>query len=582
MSAQFQPTAQFQPREKTRVRAANAMAAELVSQGVTHIFGHPGGASLPLYDALLPAPITHLLMRHEQCAAHAAQGYARATGRPGVCLATSGPGATNLITGLADAMLDSTPVVALTAQVATPLLGRDGFQEADILGMTAPVTKHNWLVLDPQELPGTVREAFRFASSGRPGPVLVDVPRDVLQAEIEWEPGTVAASIPPRRADPVDLRRAAFAISNAKRPILYVGGGVISSGASAEVRRLAKKTRIPVTTTLMGKGAYPETDALSVGMLGMHGTAYANWAMNGSDLIIAVGARFDDRITGKLATFAPHAKVVHLDIDEVEIGKNRKADYPLHGDARAVLQQLLPLVGAPDTTEWWKEIEAWKEKAPLWYRQEGDVILPQFAIERLWRLTRDLRPILTTDVGQHQMWAAQFWKCDEPGMFITSGGLGTMGFGLPAALGAQCGRPDRLVVNLNGDGSFQQTMQTLATAVEARLPLKVVVIDNQGLGMVRQWQDLFYDRRFFSVALKNPDFAKLAEAFGAVGFTARRPDELDAAYEKALAVTGGPALVHVVTDPAENCFPMWPAGQSIDTMVVEDPKHAAKFGKKKS
>ncbi len=575
-------SAQFLPREKTRVRAADAMAKELVAQGVTHIFGHPGGASLPLYDALLSTPITHLLMRHEQCAAHAAQGYARATGRPGVCLATSGPGATNLITGLTDAMLDSTPIVALTAQVATPLLGRDGFQEADILGMTAAVTKHNWLVLEARELPGTVREAFRLASSGRPGPVLVDVPRDVLQTEIEWEAGTPIASLPPRRADPVGLRRAAFAISNSKRPILYVGGGVVSSGASAEVRRLAKKTRIPVTTTLMGKGAYPDLDALSLGMLGMHGTAYANWAMNGSDLIIAVGARFDDRITGKLATFAPHAKVVHIDIDEVEIGKNRKADYPLHGDARGVLQQLLPLVGAPDTADWWKEIEAWKAKAPLGYRQEGDVILPQFAIDRLWRATREMRPILTTDVGQHQMWAAQFWKCDEPGTFITSGGLGTMGFGLPAALGAQCGRPDRLVINLNGDGSFQQTMQTLATAVEAHLPLKVIVLDNQGLGMVRQWQDLFYDRRFFSVALKNPDFAKLAEAFGAAGFTVRRPDELDAVYEKALAVTDRPALVHVFTDPAENCFPMWPAGQSIDTMVVEDPKYAARDAKKKS
>ncbi|MEO8584808.1 MAG: biosynthetic-type acetolactate synthase large subunit [Acidobacteriota bacterium] len=568
-------SARFQPRERTRVRAANALAAELVAQGVTHIFGHPGGASLPLYDALLSAPITHLLMRHEQCAAHAAQGYARATGQPGVCLATSGPGATNLITGLADAMLDSTPVVAITAQVATPLLGRDGFQEADILGMTAPVTKHNWLVLEPQELPGTLREAFRLASAGRPGPVLVDVPRDVLQAEIEWEEGLGAAGLP-RRADATGLRRAAFAISNAKRPILYVGGGVISSGASQEVRRLAKKARIPVTTTLMGKGAYPETDALSVGMLGMHGTAYANWAMNGSDLIIAVGARFDDRITGKLATFAPHAKVVHIDIDDVEIGKIRKADFPLHGDARVVLQQLLPLVGAPDTADWWKEIEAWKAEAPLRYRQEGDVILPQFAIESLWRMTKDLRPIVTTDVGQHQMWAAQFWKCDEPGTFITSGGLGTMGFGLPAALGAQCGRPDRLVINLNGDGSFQQTMQTLATAVEARLPLKIIVLDNQGLGMVRQWQDLFYDRRFFSVALRNPDFAKLAEAFGAAGFTARRPDELEGVYRQALAVTDRPALVHVHTEPTENCFPMWPAGQSIDTMVVEDPRYAKK------
>jgi acetolactate synthase I/II/III large subunit len=573
-------SAQFLPNERARVRAANALAAELVAQGVTHIFGHPGGAALPLYDALLSAPITHLLMRHEQGAAHAAQGYARATGRPGVCLATSGPGATNLITGLTDAMLDSTPVVALTAQVATPLLGRDGFQEADIIGMTAPVTKHNWLVLEPQALPGVVRQAFRLATSGRPGPVLVDVPRDVLQAEIDWEEGSPATSSLPRKADSVGLRRAAFAISNSRRPILYVGGGVISSGASAEVRRLAKKTRIPVTTTLMGKGAYPELDPLSVGMLGMHGTAYANWAMNGSDLIIAVGARFDDRITGKLATFAPHAKVVHIDIDEVEIGKNRRADYPLHGDARAVLQQLLPLVGAPDTAAWWKEIEAWKAKAPLQYRQEGDVILPQFAIDRLWRMTRGRKPIVTTDVGQHQMWAAQFWKCDEPGTFITSGGLGTMGFGLPAAVGAQCGRPERLVINLNGDGSFQQTMQALATAVEHHLPLKIVVLDNQGLGMVRQWQDLFYDRRFSSVALRNPDFAKLAESFGAAGFTARRPDELDAVYERALAVNDRPALVHVLTEPTENCYPMWPAGQSIDAMVVEDPKYAAKNEKK--
>ena len=414
-------------------------------------------------------------MRHEQCAAHAAQGYARATGRPGVCLATSGPGATNLITGLADAMLDSTPVVALTAQVATPLLGRDGFQEADILGMTAPVTKHNWLVLDPQELPGDRARGLPPRVLGPAGPrPRGRAARRSAGRRSSGRTGIVTASIPPRRADPVDLRRAAFAISNAKRPILYVGGGVISSGASAEVRRLAKKTRIPVTTTLMGKGAYPETDALSVGMLGMHGTAYANWAMNGSDLIIAVGARFDDRITGKLATFAPHAKVVHVDIDEVEIGKNRKADLPApRRRARRAARSSCPSWALPTRRTGGEQIEAWKAKAPLRYRQEGDVILPQFAIESLWRLTRDLRPIVTTDVGQHQMWAAQFWKSDEPGTFITSGGLGTMGFGLPAALGAQCGRPDRLVINLNGDGSFQQTMQTLATAVEARLPLKV-------------------------------------------------------------------------------------------------------------
>ncbi|MGA7992781.1 MAG: biosynthetic-type acetolactate synthase large subunit [Thermoanaerobaculia bacterium] len=536
------------------------------------MFGHPGGAALPLYDALHDAPIRHFLMRHEQGAAHAAQGYARATGRPGVCLATSGPGATNLVTGLTDAMMDSTPVVALTAQVATSLLGRDGFQEADIVGMTQAVTKHNWLVLDPEDVPGTLRQAFRVATSGRPGPVLVDVPRDVLQGETTWEGPAPEPAQAPRRADAVSLRRAAFAISNARRPVLYVGGGVVSSGASPEVRRLATKTRIPVTTTLMGKGAFPETNPLSLGMLGMHGTAYANWAMHESDLIVALGARFDDRITGKLSTFAPHAKVVHLDVDPVEIGKVRKADFPLHGDAKTVLRQLLPLVGAPHTNGWHARIAEWKEKAPLRYEQSGDVILPQFAIETLWKMTRGRRPIVTTDVGQHQMWAAQFWKCDEPNVFITSGGLGTMGFGLPAAIGAQCGMPDRLVINLNGDGSFQQTMQAMATAVEERLPIKVVILDNQNLGMVRQWQDLFYDRRFFAVELKNPDFAKLAEAFGAAAFRVNRPEELVPAYESALAVEDRPALVHVRTSPDENCYPMWPAGQSIDAMVVSDPR----------
>ena len=561
-----------QAQPQTRTSAARAMADELVALGVTHIFGHPGGAALPLYDALHGSPIRHLLMRHEQGAAHAAQGYARATGRPGVCLATSGPGATNLVTGLTDAMMDSTPVVALTAQVATSLLGRDGFQEADIVGMTQNVTKHNWLVLDPDDVPGTIRHAFRVAASGRPGPVLVDVPRDVLQGACAWDGPDVEPAEVPRRADAVSLRRAAFAISNARRPILYVGGGVISSGASAEVRRLAAKARIPVTTTLMGKGAFPETDPLSLGMLGMHGTAYANWAMNEADLIVALGARFDDRITGKLATFAPHAKVVHLDVDPVEIGKNRKADFPLHGDAKTVLRQLLPLVGAPHTNGWLEKIAAWKAEAPLAYEQTGDAILPQFAIETLWKMTRDRRPIVTTDVGQHQMWAAQFWKCDEPNAFVTSGGLGTMGFGLPAAIGVQCGMPDRLVINLNGDGSFQQTMQAMATAVEEKLPIKVIVLDNQNLGMVRQWQDLFYERRFFAVELRNPDFAKLAEAFGAAAFRVNRPEELVPAYEAALAVDDRPALVHVRTDANENCYPMWPAGQSIDTMVVSDPR----------
>ena len=565
------------PRPKTR--AARHFVEELVRLGVTHIFGHPGGAALPLYDALYDTPqIAHLLMRHEQCGAHAAEGYARATGRPGVCLATSGPGATNLITGLADAMMDSTPVVAITAQVPTHLIGRDGFQEADIFGLTQPVTKHNWLVRDPDALVPNIREAFRVAATGRPGPVLVDIPRDFLQAEIETPDPADQPAPRARRAEAPALRHAALAISNARRPILYVGGGVISSGASEEVRKLAKKARIPVTTTLMGKGAFPESDPQSLGMLGMHGTAYANYAMHESDLIIGVGVRFDDRVTLKLATWAPHARVVHIDVDESEIGKNRKADYPLAGDARTVLHQLIPLVGAPDTKAWWARIEELRARYPLSYRQGPDVILPQYAIERLWQMTKDRRPIVTTDVGQHQMWAAQYWKCDEPRTFITSGGLGTMGFGLPAALGAQCGMPDRLVLNINGDGSFQQTMQALVTAVEARLPIKVILLNNGNLGMVRQWQELFYEKRYISTALANPDFAKIAEGMGAAAFTVRRPEELEATYEKALAVTGGPALVNVFCEPTENCYPMWPASQSIDAMIPEDPRYAGGEG----
>ena len=559
------------PRPKAR--AARLFADELVRLGVTHVFGHPGGTMLPLYDALYDTPaITHLLVRHEQVGAHAAEGYARATGRPGVCMATSGPGATNLITGLADAMMDSTPIVALTAQVPTHLIGRDGFQEADIFGLTQPVTKHNWIVRDPESLVPTVRKAFRAATTGRPGPVLVDVPRDFLQAEIPIPDEAAEPAPRGRRAEATALRHAALAISNARRPVLYVGGGAILAGASAELRRFAKKARIPVTTTLMGKGAYPETDPQALGMLGMHGTAYANHAIHESDLIIGVGVRFDDRVTLKLAAWAPHARIVHIDVDEAEIGKNRKVDYPLAGDARTVLHQLTPLVGAPDTKAWWARIEELRAQYPLRYDERTDAILPQRAVERLWEKTRHLRPILTTDVGQHQMFAAQYWKCDEPRTFITSGGLGTMGFGLPAAMGAQCGLPDRLVINLNGDGSFQQTMQALVTAVEAKLPIKVVILDNGSLGMVRQWQELFYEKRFFSVALANPDFVKLAEAMGAAAFSARLPEELDAAYDAMLAVTDRPAVVHVVVDPAENCYPMWPAGVGIEGMIPECPR----------
>ncbi len=569
---------QERTRITRRVRASNALVESLIREGVTHIFGVPGGASLPIYDAFYDYPqVKHLLMRHEQSAVHAAAGYARASGRAGVCCATSGPGATNLVTGLADAMMDSTSVVAITGQVVTNWLGRDGFQEADITGVTLAITKHNWLVMNPDDISATVHDAFHLATAGRQAPVLVDIPRDVLQREIDFDSDEMFSPHrhqPPRHADPQVLTRAAQAISQSNRPILYVGGGAISSDAWREVRQLAEKTRIPVTTTLMGKGAFPESHPQSVGMLGMHGTAYANYAMHESDLIIAVGARFDDRVTGKLAAFAPRAKVVHIDVDASEFHKNRKADYPLLGDARTVLTDLIPLVSAPDTEAWWQQIDEWRAKYPLRYYQNGKVIKPQFAIDLLYQLTKDQRPIVTVDVGQHQMWAAQFFKSEEPRTFITSGGLGTMGFSLPAALGAQCAEPDRLVLNINGDGSFQMTMQALITAVEEKLPLKVFIINNNYLGMVRQWQELFYKERYHSVYLRNPNFARVAESLGAVGMSVTYPDELEAIYRRALAVTDHPVVVDVHCDSSENCFPMIPSGQSIHEMVIEDPRYA--------
>ena len=566
------------PTTANRTRAAFALVESLIREGVTHIFGIPGGSTLPLYDALYDYPqVKHLLARHEQIAAHAASGFARASGRPGVCLATSGPGATNLVTGLADAMMDSTPVVAITGQVTTAWLGKDGFQEADITGVSLVVTKHNWLVTNENEIPETIHHAFFVARTGRPGPVLVDLPRDVFQREMDYDP---QAALPPLRyrlalrAEPTMLARAAEAIANSKRPILYVGGGAIASEAWREVHQLAEKTRAPVTTTLMGKGAFPETHPQSLGMLGMHGTAYANYAMHESDLIVAIGARFDDRVTGKLSAFAPHARVIHIDVDAAEINKNRKADFPLVGDAKNVLTDLMPLVSVPDTQAWWRQIDEWRARYPLRYRQGDRLILPQFAIDRIYQMTQGMRPIVTTDVGQHQIWAAQFFKCAEPRTFITSGGLGTMGYGLPAALGVQCACPERLVLSISGDGSFQMTLQTLITAVEEKLPIKVFIINNHHLGMVRQWQELFYQQRYKGVALANPDFARVAEAFGAIGLRASQPDELEAVYRRALAVTDRPVVVDVHCDPSENCFPMIPSGMTIHDMVIEDPRYA--------
>jgi len=540
----------------------------LKREGVQVMFGYPGGAVLPIFDKLYDADIRFILTRHEQGAAHAADGYARATGKVGVCLATSGPGATNLTTGIANAYMDSIPMVAITGQVKTFLIGNDAFQEADVTGITRPITKHNYLVKDVKDLARIVREAFHIASTGRPGPVLIDIPVDVQQKDIEFiwpEEVDIRGYKPTYFGHPGQIKKAVKLIAESKKPLIYAGGGTITSGAHNKLRELAEKIQAPVTMTLMGLGGFPGTHELSLGMLGMHGTAFANHAIMESDLIIAVAARFDDRVTGRLDAFAPHAKIIHIDIDPSSISKNVKVDIPIVGDAKNILGELLEAIKkVPDTSEWLKTIESWKKRHPLIYKDEGK-IKPQYVIEQIYEATKG-EAIITTEVGQNQMWACQWYKYNHPRTFISSGGLGTMGFGFPAAMGAKMGCPEKIVFDIAGDGSIQMNIQELATCISNKINVKVAILNNGYLGMVRQWQELFYKKRYSYTCITGPDFVKLAESYGAIGLRATKKEEVRPAIEKALSVENT-VFIDFHIEPEENVFPMVPAGEAINRMI---------------
>jgi acetolactate synthase I/II/III large subunit len=557
------------------MRAVDALMECLKAEGVDVVFGLPGGANLPTYDAFVNGGIRHILVRHEAGGGHAAEGYAKATGKVGVAFATSGPGATNLITPICDAMMDSVPVVFITGQVRTELLGTDGFQEADTIGITMPVVKHSFMIIDPQEIPRAIHEAFHIASTGRPGPVLVDIPLDLSRAEIDYEPISdvrLPGYQPRVEGNQKQIRQAAKALASAQRPVIYAGGGVVNANASAELTEFATSDRFPVTCTLMGLGAFPAPHAQWLGMLGMHGTRAANYAMDEADLICAVGARFDDRITGKLSEFAPRAKFIHIDVDPAEISKNVPAHIPIVGDAKHVLAKLLIEYRAigPDPARleaWWSRIDGWKAKYPLGYEDSADSeIKPQFMVRALYEATGG-EAIITSDVGQHQMWAAQYYDFPAPRRWINSGGLGTMGFGLPAAMGAAVGEPERLVCCIAGDGSVQMNAQELATCAQNKIPIKVFIMNNGYLGMVRQWQELFWDGKYSHVDMGEfPDFVKLAEAYGVTAMRLTDKNTLVQDMKDAIAIDG-PVLVDVRVTREENTYPMIPAGAAAREMV---------------
>jgi acetolactate synthase I/II/III large subunit len=552
---------------------AQIICESLLAEGVDVMFGFPGGYILPFYDTLAQYPqLRHILVRHEQGAAHAADGYARATGKVGVCVATSGPGATNLVTGIANAFLDSVPMVAITGQAARQFIGKDAFQEIDITGITLPITKHSYMATDAATLATTIKEAFYIARTGRPGPVLIDLPRDVQldQAEFVYPdkvdlPGYKV----PTRGHPTQLKNAARLINEAQRPLIIAGRGVIISGGSDELKQFAETAQIPVVTTLLGIGCFPGNHILSYGMAGMHGSGYANKAIDNTDLLIAIGMRFDDRVTGKISAFAPHAKIIHIDLDPAEIGKNIRVDVPIVGDVKAVLEAMQKMIEQRQHVAWLAQLDEWRKQHPMTDIREGESLLPQYIIRKLYEATGG-EAIVVTGVGQHQMWTAQHYIFHKPDNFISSGGLGTMGFGLPAAMGAKVGRPGDTVWCVDGDGSIQMTIQELATLVQDDIAVKIAVMNNGYLGMVRQWQELFYERRYIATPLSCPDFVKVAEAYCIAGLRVTRREEVSPAIEQAMA-HDGPFLIDFRIEPEENVFPMVPPGASV-AEFIEAPK----------